>query len=824
MDYKPVVVDLSAQNAPMSSWRQKHSRVGQRGTKIMIIIVSVIMILSMVSFAIFTVQSNNAEFSKKHGLDVNLPQTSGIKKSSAALPGGNVAAGIGGTSGTNAPVVTLTAEPATVEQGETAMLKWSATNNPKSCVASDDWSGNKPTSGGSEETPSLTEPQNYLFTLTCKTETGTGFATVPVSVASSSSIADEDVVIDPDIPVVTIAAAPALIFAGTTSTIRWEATNDPTSCTASDDWSGTKAGSGSEATAALTAIKQYTYTITCENESGASDPESAYITVQALPLGVPSVTLDASPAGPISPGGSTTLKWTTQDNPSSCTASGDWSGTKPASGTQVISNMTSIKTYRFTLSCSNSAGGTNDSVAIQVIPQAPNVSLTVSPASILTGKLSTISWSATNSPTSCTASGTGWSGTKASSGTQSTGTMSAGTYTYNLSCTNAGGTGYANNIPLTVTNPQKPVVTFTSNPISVAVGGSSNLTWAVSNSATSCSGRGDWSGAKSTSGGAASTGPLTTMKTYVYYLDCTNAGGTGTAQTSVTVTNGTTVSPPAVSISATPNPVGVGSGATVSWSATNSPTSCTASGSWSGAKSASGSQVVTVTAAGTQTYTIQCTNSTGSSTKSAVITAVAKPTVNVSVSQGTITAGSNTTVTWTTGNSPTSCTAGGTGWTGSKATGGGSQSVSFTTAGTYTFNLSCSNSGGTTTSSTASVTVNAVVYCGGRTPCYGASQLNAHLTASDCWGYNISSIDANNKIVYNITTFNANYHIAVRSINLLPGSGAVSALCGAKNFASYISGSTLTGVGSHIHKSSTLQNTNGSMNTYQIGYYDAAKP
>ncbi|MBL8121872.1 hypothetical protein JNM87_03920 [Candidatus Saccharibacteria bacterium] len=828
MALNPVVVEFNAPNTPMGNWRNKLPQLGPRGTKIMIAVVSSVMIFSMISFAVFTIQSNNADFSKKHDLDINAPQQeSGIDKSSAALPGGSVATGIGGTSGENPPVVTLTAEPATVVQGKSATLKWSVTNNPKSCVASDDWNGEL-ASSGTETTQALSKLQNYLFTITCKTDKGTGFATVAVSVTSPTASSSSNSSSSGGKPVVTVAAVPALIYAGTSSTIRWEATNSPTGCTASGDWSGTKAGSGSESTAKLTTAKQYTYTITCTNASGTSDPKSAFVTVQELPPDVPLVTIEASPAGPIAPGGSTTIRWSVSNNPTTCTASGDWSGTKAASGSQVISSMSTIKTYQFILNCSNGAGGTLDAVSVQVIPTAPSVSLTVSPSTIVSGQSATITWSATNSPTSCTASGN-WSGTKnVAGGTTSTGAMAAGSYVYNLSCTNAGGTGYANNIPLTVNNPSKPVVTLSVSPISVNTGGSANLTWSVANGATSCTAtaspsNSNWTGSKSVNGGTASTGALTTTGTKSFTLSCTNAGGTGTATTSVTVSSGGATSPPVVSISASPTSIGTGSSSTLTWSATNSPTSCTASGSWSGAKSASGSASTgTISTAGTYTYTLSCSNAAGSGNKSVSITVIAIPSVTVSVSPATITAGSTTTVSWTTTNSPTSCTAGGSGWSGSKATGGSSQVVTLSSAGTFTFTLSCTNAGGTGTSNTASVTVNAAVYCNGQTPCYSTAQMNAHSVMTDCWGYNTSTSSSTNKSAYNLTNFNNGWHKSV--VSILPNSTAANSICGAKDYAAFISGTSLSGVGSHNHQTSTKQNTNGTMNGYRIGYYDPVKP
>ena len=71
------------------------------------------------------------------------------------------------------------------------------------------------------------------------------------------------------------------------------------------------------------------------------------------------------------------------------------------------------------------------------ITPPPTVSFSGSPASIITGQSSTLTWYSTDA-SSCTASG-GWSGTKPTSGSESTGALNTST-TYNLSCTGGGGT------------------------------------------------------------------------------------------------------------------------------------------------------------------------------------------------------------------------------------------------------------------------------------------------------------------------------------------------------------------------------------------------
>ncbi len=822
MGLEPVVVEFTPPKTPGGGLWSKLPKFTPRGTKILIAITSALIIISMIIFAIFSIKSNDPNFSSKHGLDINAPQTSGVDKSGAALPGGNVATGIGGTSGKNAPVVTLTADPATAALGKSSTLKWSVTNNPKSCVASDDWSGDKSTSGGNEVTPKLTKVQNYLFTLTCKTDTGTGFSTVAVSVSQPTAQVSQGNA-GSSVPVVTIAGAPAIIYAGDSSTITWEATGSPSSCSASGDWSGTKSGSGAVSTGTLTTARQYTYTLTCKNASGTSVAQSAFVTVQQPPPNVPIVTIASNPVGPIAPGGSVTLSWNATNSPSSCVASGDWSGNKSAIGSQTITGMNSIKTYQFTINCSNSAGGTLDTASVQVIPSAPVVSLTVSPSSIYVNNSSTLSWSATNSPTSCTATGS-WSGSKSASGSQGTGTLnSTGTRLYSLSCTNAGGTGYANNIPLTVTNPPAPVVSLNASPISVTVGSNSNLTWSATNSPSSCTASGDWSGNKSASG-TSSTGTLSTAKTYSYTLTCSNAGGSDSASASVTATSGGASSPPVVSISASPTTIGAGSASTLSWSATNSPTSCTASGSWSGSKSGSGSQSTgTIGSAGTYTYSLSCSNSAGSGSGSATVTVVALPSISISVSPSSINTGSSATVSWSVGNSPSSCTAGGS-WSGSKASSGSQGTGTINSAGTYTYSLSCTNAGGTSTkSATLTVSNPAPVYCSGLTPCYGPNDLASHSGPGNCWGWNLTW-------VINITSFRPSHPGGIKSGSTSTIENS-SATCN-HSIASILSGSASipgyrdsSGATTHNHNSSTKNNSGSSqLAGYRVGYYDASKP
>ncbi|MFZ0703794.1 MAG: choice-of-anchor D domain-containing protein [Candidatus Acidiferrales bacterium] len=76
----------------------------------------------------------------------------------------------------------------------------------------------------------------------------------------------------------------------------------------------------------------------------------------------------------------------------------------------------------------------------------------------------------------------------------------------------------------------------------------------------------------------------------------------------------------AVDIAFSPAIVAAGNAATLTWSVPSA-TSCTASGSWSGAEPASGTRSVTQTSAGYYTYTLTCTGPSGMSANSALLTA-----------------------------------------------------------------------------------------------------------------------------------------------------------------------------------------------------------
>ena len=258
----------------------------------------------------------------------------------------------------------------------------------------------------------------------------------------------------PDSPLPTVnlmangSSSDITINSGQSANLSWVTTNS-TSCTASGGWSGTKSTSGSESTGALTSSK--TYTLACQNGNGDSANDSIRINVR---IPVPTVTLKANNTDTritINSGESATLSWTST-NTTSCTASGAWSGSKSASGTESTGALTSSKTY--TLACQNSAGTrVTDSVAVNIrnaVP-APTVTLKVNnsdgPVTINYNSEATLSWTTTNA-VSCTASGS-WDGGKSTSGNQSTGALTS-SKTYTLTCKNSENTEANDSVTINV--------------------------------------------------------------------------------------------------------------------------------------------------------------------------------------------------------------------------------------------------------------------------------------------------------------------------------------------------------------------------------------
>ncbi len=84
------------------------------------------------------------------------------------------------------------------------------------------------------------------------------------------------------------------------------------------------------------------------------------------------------------------------------------------------------------------------------------------------------------------------------------------------------------------------------------------------------------------------------------------------------------VAPAAPTLTLAPNTVVLGNATAITWSSVNS-AGCTASGDWAGALASSGTRSVTPSAAGTDTYTLTCSNKAGTSPAASVKLTVTAP-------------------------------------------------------------------------------------------------------------------------------------------------------------------------------------------------------
>ncbi|MGH8539238.1 MAG: beta strand repeat-containing protein [Stenotrophobium sp.] len=252
---------------------------------------------------------------------------------------------------------------------------------------------------------------------------------------------------------------------------------------------------------------------------------------------------------------------------------------------------------------------------------------------------------------------------------------------------------------------------FNLTPTVVQPGGTATLTWATAN-ATACAASGDpsngnWTGAQPTSNAAGTTiGPYTQSGTYSYVLTCTGPGGSASAVQTLMVG---AVAAPTVSLVPGSALIQPGSATTLTLSSTNS-TACTGSdNSPVTPDQFAGSQPPNTTTTvstgnlpqGSYTYTLTCTGPGGTGSAATTITSSssAPPSVSFNTPSQKIQPGNTATFSWTTVGA-TSCTASGGNWSGAQSTSGSFTTPVLTTPGTYTYLLSCTNSGGTTTGQT----------------------------------------------------------------------------------------------------------------------------
>ncbi len=350
----------------------------------------------------------------------------------------------------------------------------------------------------------------------------------------------DSVVVIPD-PTVSITAngdnGSTQISYNSSATLSWTSTNAVT-CTASGAWSGVKSLVSTEGTGNL--ASNQTYTITCQNSEGTTAQDSVVVNVGAPPEPTLSFLVNGGTSNITlpSPNSGATLSWTATDA-TSCTASGDWSGSKGTSGNEGTGSLTQGESY--TLACTGPGGSIQESrtVNVQLPDPIPTLDFLVNgeegPITVTEGDTITLSWDATNS-TFCSASGD-WTGAFGDQGSRDV--VVTEDSTFNLACLHTTQTnGYVlESITVNTVPPQVSVSLQVNNetgPITISSGGSVTLSWTALNadSCTASNGSSGWSGTQSTTGTATISG-ITQSSSYV--ITCTNAAGSQSDSVSVNI-------------------------------------------------------------------------------------------------------------------------------------------------------------------------------------------------------------------------------------------------------------------------------------------------
>jgi hypothetical protein len=283
-----------------------------------------------------------------------------------AQPGTRNGSGGGGGNSWETPILSFSADQAAYLAGERALLSWASANT-RSCEASGDWSGRVATEG-TYRTPPLEGPAT--FTLTC---TARGNISVQDTLRLDVLGIEETAALEPEtlpepepqsdpepepapVPVVRLDAASEAVDSGDSTTLTWSSDHADT-CSASGDWSGGKAISGSQLVGPLSADAQYVLSCT-----GAGGSASATVAVQvnALP---PTLSFSSSEAS-VRSGDFATLTWTSSHT-EKCSASGGWSGARPTSGSEVVGPLQQGTT--FSLTCSGEGGSVLDMLTVNLV-------------------------------------------------------------------------------------------------------------------------------------------------------------------------------------------------------------------------------------------------------------------------------------------------------------------------------------------------------------------------------------------------------------------------------------------------------------------------
>jgi PKD repeat protein len=338
-------------------------------------------------------------------------------------------------------ITSYTASPTTVPSGSPSTLSWTTAGGSITSVNIDNGVGSKPANGSATVNPAATTTYTLSAFSTANSTPPSKQVTVTVGAAA---------------PTATFSASPASINLGQSSTLTWTSSN--ATSISIDNGVGSQAVNGS---VSVSPASTTTYTLTATGPGGTITKTATVTVTQPAPT----ISFSASP-GNISAGQSSTLIWNTTNATSVTIDNGV--GSKPVSGSATVSPGATT-TYTLT---ATGPGGTLTSQATVTVSNRPSITFVASPASIVVGSSSTLTWLVSNSTSVTIDNGIGAQGPNGS-----TSVTPGLTTTYTLTATGPGGTSTAS---ATVTVVDLPRINFSVTPSVISAGGSATLSWAVS--------------------------------------------------------------------------------------------------------------------------------------------------------------------------------------------------------------------------------------------------------------------------------------------------------------------------------------------------------
>ena len=401
---------------------------------------------------------------------------------------------------------------------------------------------------------------------------------------------------------------------GQTATLTWRTTN-ATSVTIS----GISGGFSYDGSTTVRPSRTTTYTLTA-TRSGRSVTRRVTVTVSGTGTSTGIVNRFTANPTTIAEGNSAVLEWMTTGAKTLAITGGSEpvdASDKPAGNAVVMPTTTT--TYTLTATGESGTPPVVRTVTITVIPQAIVHSFGFTETSeapndaIYEGEAATLAWTTSHATSIIIDNGVSVSAT---SGTVTV--RPAQTTTYTLTAVWVGGVVQATNT-VTINVVERPTINFTADPVSVASGGTSTLTWSTSGADSVALTDNDSSTDDATlyAGlGASDSKDVTPTRTTTYTLTVTWGGGTLASQVTVRVGSGTTA-PRILSFTANPRIIIEGNETVLEWTTSNA-TKVTISDVTGALAVAAGRAVVSPSE--TTTYTLTATGASGTTPVTRTVT------------------------------------------------------------------------------------------------------------------------------------------------------------------------------------------------------------